>query len=129
MKENRVKAYYLNENYIEGESDPSSKYIYDEASPSFRTFTIIQQDEFVKVFSKYDGTLDFENEMVILYIFSDIYPDRNCYIKKINYENKMLTVQIKLQNKPSKDSSAPYQRCIMIKIDKLEIDLIKFIED
>lgn len=129
LKENRVKAYYLNENYIEGESDPSSKYIYDETSPSFRTFIITQKDEFVKIFSKYDGDFDFENEIVLLYIFSDVNPNRDYHIKKVNYQNQVLTIQMQLQNKTSHDSTAPYQRCIMIKIEKLEIDSINFIKD
>ncbi len=40
LNENRVKAFYINETYIEGESEPSSKYIYDESAPSFRTFFV-----------------------------------------------------------------------------------------
>lgn len=28
LKENRVKGYYIDDYYVEGESDPSSKYIY-----------------------------------------------------------------------------------------------------
>lgn len=129
LKDNRVKAYYLNEDYIEGESDPSSKYTYDETLPTFRTFIFTQQEEFAKVFSKCDGTFDFENEMVILYIFSDIYPNGDYEIKKINYQDQTLNVHIKLQNGTKKDSTAPYQRCVMIKIEKLEIEAINFIDD
>lgn len=129
LKDNKVKAYYLNEDYIEGESDLSNKYIYDETSPTFRTFIITQQDEFVKIFSKYDGAFDFENEIVLLHIFSDVNPNRDYHIKKVNYQNQVLTIHLQLQNKASHDSTAPYQRCIMIKIEKLEIDSINFIKD
>ena len=50
LYENRVKAYYLNENYIEGESDPNESIIYDESSPSFRTFIIKDQKTFDGIF-------------------------------------------------------------------------------
>ncbi len=129
LNENRVKAFYINETYIEGESEPSSKYIYDESAPSFRTFFITQQMEFIQIFSKYNEYIDFENNMVLLYIFSDVNPGRDYYIKNIKYENQVLTIHIKLENKKSNDSTAPYQRCLMIEIEKLEIDSINFIKD
>ncbi len=130
LEENRVKAYYLNENYIEGESDPWTEYIYEKDVPSERTFIITEQYEFTNIFTKYEETIDFEKEMVILYIFSNWSP-RDYHLKKIIYENQKLTMHIKLQhiNSKIKDSVEPYQRCLMIKMDKLEIDSVSVIED
>ncbi|MCM1131814.1 MAG: hypothetical protein NC325_09050 [Anaeroplasma bactoclasticum] len=45
-----MKAYYLNEDYIEGESDPLDKYFYDEESPIFRAFVIDGEEEFNRIF-------------------------------------------------------------------------------
>ncbi len=130
LKENRVHGYYENENYIEGESDPTTEWIYEKNMPSKRTFIITEQYEFDKIFTKYEETIDFEKEMVILYIFSDDSP-RDYHLKKIIYENQELTVHIKLQHINSKimDSVWTYQRCLMIKMDKLEADSVDFIED
>lgn len=124
LDNNRVKAYYRNENYIEGEDD---KYIYDDEAPRSRTFIITDQDRFSEIFSKYDKSIDFDSELVVLYIFSDVSP-RDYKIKKIYYENQALTIQIKLENTNKKDSVMPYQRCIMIKMKKLEIESVNFIK-
>ncbi len=131
LKENRVRAYYVDENYVEGVSDPWTEVIFEPNKPSERTFIIKEQDEFTKIFTKYvEEYVDFEKEMVILYIFSDVYI-RDYHLKKIIYENQTLTIHIKLQHINSKidDAVQLYQRCLMIKMDKLEIDSVSIIED
>lgn len=82
LNDNRVKAYYLNENYIDGQSDPNDKYIYDTTSPSSRVFTVSDEAEYNRIFSNSPLDIDFEHEMVILYIFSDVYPAREYRLKK-----------------------------------------------
>ena len=129
LKENRVKAYYPNEDHIEYEDGYSPEYIYDEESPAFRTFIIQDEEEFKRIFSKYEGTIDFENEIVLLYIFPAT-SSRDYYIKKMDYENQVLTVQIKKQSRQNNkaDGDLPSQRCLMIKMEKLEIDSVNFIK-
>lgn len=124
LDNNRVKAYYKNENYTEEDDD---EYIYDEESPTSRTFIITEQDRFSEIFSKYDKSIDLDSEVVVLYIFSDM-SSSDYKIKKIYYENQELTIQIKLEYINTKDSVMPYQRCIMIKMEKLEIESINFIK-
>ncbi len=130
LKENRVRAYYIDENYIEGVSDPWTEVIFEPNKPSERTFIIKEQDEFTKIFTKYVEEVDFEKEMVILYIFSNV-SLRDYHLKKIIYENQTLTVHIKLQhiNSNKLETVQLYQRCLMIKMDKLEIDSVSFIKD
>ena len=130
LKENRVRgAFYLNEDYIEDEDGSSDEYIYDEESPSFRTFIIREEEEFKRIFSKYEGVINFEKKMVLLYIFPDT-SSRDFYIKKMNYENQVLTVQIKKHRRWDNrvDSDLPTPRCIMIEMKKLEIDTVNFIK-
>ena len=126
LKENRVKGYYLNENYVEGVSDVSDKYIKDTESPSSRTFIISNKDEFNRIFSKTQIDVDFEKEIVILYIFSDVNPSRNYNLKEIKQQNTNLTVQIELEKSEKDDSTMLYQRCLVLKMRKVDIDCVEF---
>ena len=129
LKENRVKGYYLNENYVEGVSDVSDKYIEDTESPSSRTFIISNKDEFNRIFSKTQIDVDFEKEIVILYIFSDVNPYRKNYnLKGIKRQNTNLTVQIELEKSEKDDSTMLYQRCLVLKMRKVDIDCVEFEE-
>lgn len=126
LKENRVRAYYRNEDYIEGVSDPSDKYIMDETMPSSIVFIIGDENEYNKIFSKSKLDIDLEKEIIILYIFSDVNPSRKYYLKGIDVNDKVLSVQIKLESKRGDDATMPYQRCIVIKMNKVEINEVKF---
>lgn len=128
LKENRVKAYYLNEGYIEEENEPSSKYIYDETAPKFRCFILTEEKEFRNIVSSYEEDIDFEKEMGLLYVFADVNPYREYFITRINLDNQDLTIYFKLQNSGKKDTTAPYQRCLLVKMDKLEITSVSFFE-
>ncbi|MDE7161834.1 MAG: hypothetical protein K2N65_03635, partial [Anaeroplasmataceae bacterium] len=121
LNENRVKgAYYLNDAYIEGESDPSEKYILDTASPSSRTFQL-EEEKFNDIFSNYPFPVDFEKEMVVLYIFTDIYP-RKYNLDGIDVNGTTLNIYYKLEQGNKKDAVEPYQRCFLVKLNILEID-------
>lgn len=126
LNDNRVKAYYLNENYIDGQSDPNDKYIYDTTSPSSRVFTVSDEAEYNRIFSNSPMNIDFEYERVILYIFSDVYPEREYRLKKIEVNGEVLIVKTKLEQKNVDDAAMPYQRCIALKINKVEINEVKF---
>lgn len=126
LNDNKVKAYYFNENYIDGQSDPNDKYIYDEASPSSRVFIIDDESEYNRIFSNFPLNIDFEHEMVILYIFSDVYPAREYKLKKIEVNGEVLTVKTELEQKNVDDVAIPYQRCIVVKMNKVEINEVRF---
>lgn len=121
LTENRVQAYYPDEN-------DESGYVYDEESPRSRSFIIADEEEYGRIFPKAQCDIDFEKEMVILYIFGDVYPNREYYLKSMEIADNVLTVQTKLEERfpPVGDASAPYQRCFMIKMDKTEIKEVVF---
>ena len=127
LNENRVKAYYPNDNYVHGESDPRDKYIYDESSPSSRVFIITDEDEYNGIFTDSPLDVDFETEMVILYIFSNTSP-RDYKLKRIELKDKTLTVEMRLEWKwkDVDDTVMPYQRCVAIEMNKAEINEVKF---
>lgn len=126
LNNNKVKAYYLNEKYIDGQSNPSDKYIYDEASPSSREFIVSDEVEYNRIFSNSPLDIDFEHEMVILYIFSDVYPEREYKLKKIKVNDEVLTLKTEFEQKNVDDAAIPYQRCIVVKMNKVEINEVKF---
>lgn len=125
LKNNRVKAYYLNENYIEDQNNPNDKYIYDTTSLSLRTF-IIYDEEYNRIFSFSQLNIDFEMEMVILHIFSNVNPTKNYKLQKIEVIDERLIVKLKLEGKNNDSATMPYQRCIAVKLDKVEINEVKF---
>lgn len=125
LKENRVKGFYPNDNYVYDESDPSDKYIYDETAPSSRVFIITDEDEYNRIFTNSPLDIDFKKQMVILYIFSNTSP-RDYKLKRIELKDKVLTVKMRLERKKGKDAVMLYQRCILIKMNKAEINEVKF---
>ena len=128
LKENRVRAYYHNEDYVEDESDWKDRDIYEADAPGELIFIITDKDEFEKIFVKYDSTVDFEKEIVILYIFPDVYPGRDYYLKKIDLNEQSLDIYFKLEKRNVKDATMPYQRCFMLKLKKVEFEEVNFIE-
>lgn len=128
LKENRVKGYYKNEDFVEGKSDWSDSYIYDEDSPESRTFTITEEDKFNEIVTKHTLDVDFKNQMAILFIFSDKSP-REYHLKKVEVKEQTLDIYFKLESKKwIKDATAPYQRCMLVILDKLEINTVNFNE-
>lgn len=128
LEKNRVKAYYPNKDYIEGESDPWEEILYDKESPDSRTFVITNQYEFAKIFTKYDSTVDFNRQIVILYIFGDVYPARDYFFNKLTLKEQSLKIYYRLENRKGDDATMPYQRCLMVKLDKLDIVAVNFEE-
>lgn len=126
LKDNRVKAYYPNENYIDGQNNPNDKYIYDTNLPSSRVFVVSDEGEYSSIFSNSPLDVDFEYEMVILYIFPDVNPNREYKLKKIEVNDEVLTVKMNLGRRSVDDATMPCQRCIVIKLNKVEINEVKF---
>lgn len=128
LSENKVKAYYPNKDYVEGESDSADRYIYDKESPTSRTFIISKQNEFDEICSKYNSTIDFDSQIIILYVFADVNPNRDYNLDKIILEEQSLRIYYRLERKNLDDTTAPYPRCFMIKMDKVDIMSVELIE-
>lgn len=128
LKENIVRAYYPNDDYVEGVTNPIDEYIYDSESPETRTFIITEQSEFDSIFTKCDLDVDLQNEIVILYILPDVYSNRNYYLGEIQLQENILTIDYKLENKEVDDAVQPYQRCFAVVMDRVEINEVVFIE-
>lgn len=127
LLENRVKAYYPNENYDEND-EQSESYIYDETAPLTRTFIIADDTAFDEIFQKDAFAVDFANEMLLLYIYPEIYSGRNYSLKKIAVEGKKVSVSVEIEKRNVNDAAMPAQSCLLVKMDKIEVDTAEFIE-
>ena len=90
------------------------------------TFVFNDQKEFEQAFTKYDGTIDFEKQTVLLYIFANIYP-RKYKIKKIAVSGDTADIEIYVQKRRGiGDATAPTPAYFMIVCDKLAITKANF---
>lgn len=98
--------------------------------PLSRTFMIDNRDDFESIFihdfSEFE--VDFDDEMIIVYTFGIEYilPAK---INKMALSKKILTINYKIQTKPGTGSACqPFQRWFVIKLDKLDISSVQFVE-
>lgn len=119
LKENMVYgAYYRNE---------SGQLCQDDSSPKSRAFVIEDDEQYDTFFKQNSFDVNFEKEVVVLYIFSDT-NNRNYILKGLELNDKELTVQVQLQKSLVDDTIMPYQRCLVLKMNKVEIEAVKFEE-
>lgn len=94
--------------------------------PETRTILIDDQAEFDAAFENCPFEVDLSTEMIVVYTFSFIY-SRPTVIKKVSFSDG--TLSLKLENKRAKwgvkDACMPYQRYVIIKLDKLDVDEVK----
>lgn len=127
LEDNMVKgAYYENQNYSE-KDEYNERYYCDETSPESRIIMIKNQEESDDIFIKDKIEVDFNKEYIYLYIFADIYPNNEYDIDSISIENRDMTVFFKLKSNNKKDSTIPYQRCLIIIMEKTDISTVEFI--
>ena len=121
LDKNRVKGYYKNKDYREGER----LYIFEHNAPLSRTFLITSKEEFDKIICEFPDSIDFDKEIVILYLY---YPDMgggSLNLKQIKLRDGILTVKINFVPAKGDTGSMPTPSCMMIKINKIEIDEAK----
>lgn len=129
LKDNKVRgAYYKNPDYVDGADDSGDEYYYDETSPNYRVFIINDQETYNAIFKEDALTVDFDKETVYLYIFADVHPDREYYIHDISFEEEKLNIYFKLEHSNKKGATAPYQRCLIVKMDKNNASTVEFIK-
>ena len=92
-----------------------------------RTFIISDEETFNEIFTGDDFSVDFDNEMLLLYIFPKMYP-RNYILKKIIVEGRKISVSVEIEKRNVNDAAMPSQSCLLVKMDRIEIDSAEFIE-
>lgn len=103
---------------------------YDSESPETRTYIIKSQSEAGEIFTEIPA-IDFENEMVLVYCWTEIYNSRPVILKSVKMnKNNTLKIEFTLK-KPTGavgDASMPMRRILVVKIDKLDISSVEFLQ-
>ncbi len=121
LKENRTRdSHYLDEN---GELAVAE----GESYPQYRVFCFKSQAESDAVFSNFSASIDYEKEMLIIYFFTS-YNSSLCKIDKVILEANVLIIRYKYEKPQNRGDNItiPMQRCLIVKIDKLEVESIEF---
>ena len=135
LESNKLSIPYRNPNYDENEGPSTENPVYfeDATLPSNRTFLITDEETFRKIFTASPIKVDFEKEMILLYMFGDSsLPTRNYEIKEIEIENDTITVCFKLVSnrkpweKRKKAAVMTWHRCVAVKIKKIDISTVTF---
>ena len=97
-----------------------------DSLPSSRTILIDNRAEFDAAFVECPFDFDPETEMIVVYTITAI-NRREIKIKNVSFSDGVLS--LKLTNKRvkwgAKDTCMPYQRYVIIKLDKLDVDEVK----
>ena len=124
-----------NPNYNEDEalSPENPKYFGPpDDVPSTRTFIITEKEAFDKIFANSPVSVNFDKEMIVLYMFGNVYPSRQNYkLKKIEVEGDTATVYFKMDKKPwdnRKNAVRIWHRCMVVKMKKMDISTVTFTE-
>lgn len=134
--DNNIKQYlkesFLEENKVSAVFYPNSEgnvQEYLEEGATSLTHIFNSQDEFneildfSKIINDFNNTIDFENKTVIIHIFGDVSP-RDYLYKSDKLKNETLTINLKLEKISPKvaDSTMPYQRVILIVLNKIDFN-------
>lgn len=105
----------------------------DDDLPEYRCITIKTEDEFNNAFSSLPHQIDFEHDILVLYIFTDINYGFSCELHTITKTETTLNIRIR-HTGPEEDEngctppmgSAPTQRCHAVKLTDCEYNTFTF---
>ncbi|MFA5676541.1 MAG: hypothetical protein WDA65_08490 [Christensenellales bacterium] len=103
----------------------------DPLYPKNITHLIQSKEDFDKVFTEFPTELDFEKEMLCIYIFSCNYMGLSYEISEMSLEDNMLKIEVNFVMPgfgASGSATVPKQRCLAVKIDRLDIETVEFSE-
>ncbi len=122
-------AYYDNPNYDANDPESISSWIYNN-EPKTRTIIISNQQEYDNVFKENQVDVNFENQIIYLYIFSDVYRTRNYNIDNIILENNVVNIRYKLSDNTIGvgNASMPIARYFVVVMDNVDVEKVEFVE-
>jgi hypothetical protein len=108
--------------------DKSNSYINDRSTPEDFTLVIKNQNQLNELFTNFP-TVNFEKEMIIVYIYTGIY-NAEKKITDVEYEEKELSIEFGYKLKMGTGSATiPMQRTLIIKMNKIDAYEIDIDED
>ena len=104
----------------------------DASFPKSRVFVIKSQRDMEKIFSDEidQSTIDYRSEMYILYTFTTVYR-REFLIDSSSVTKEGIVINYSLKSPdsdvPLGDAARPFQRFVLIKMNRVDVDNITFI--
>ena len=122
-------AAYFTEEYVEELDEYMSKAHYVTDAPKTRDIIVDSEEKFSEIFSDFPIEINFEKEMLVLHMYTDIYP-RPVYMQSISLKDGNLKVVFRMKpNAPGyNDATMPGQCCVAVKMDKKDIQSVEFIK-
>ena len=114
-----VKASFIEDNPVNFEGD---------TFPKTRTLVITDNETYSDIFTDEAPSVNFDTQMVVLHIFVDVYVNRDYHIDKMEEKNGTLNIYFEVEEKHGVgDASQPYQRSLIIIMDKADasINMVK----
>jgi len=121
-----MNAEYLEANMTLGAYDGL---VEDTSSPETRTHIIKNKDDFDFAFKEFPKEVDFSKKIVLIYFFTSSYPTSPYKLVKINLRDDVLSIHFKLNKSGSSsvpDAGLPKQTCIVVLMDKIDINAAVF---
>lgn len=103
----------------------------DETYPESRTFIVENSEVYNRIFNNdiENFDVDFNKQMLIVYTFRAI-NHRNLKLISVNLQDAILRITFESISKSGiGDTCMPYQRWIVIKLDKIEVKSVEFINN
>lgn len=104
-------------------------FVIDTSLPETRTHIIKNENDFNFAFNEFPKEVDFSKKMVLIYFFTSCYPTSPYRLKKITIDSDILYVDFQLNKVFSlgrPDASKPQQTCVVLFIDILDINSVRF---
>ena len=82
-----------------------------------------------EMFKDFGYQIDFETQMLIVYFYTDLYM-RPQILTQVNLEGRILRINFRTERGKSSDpwhhdATEPYQRLLVVRLDKLSIDNVE----
>lgn len=106
------------------DDDGQNVHVTDEGIPRYYSYVVKTEERVTEIFSEPPFVTNFDEQMLIIHIFTSPY-SRPYKIAKVIFNDGELCIDIKLKSANGlKDATAPGQRVLIIKMDKLDFDTL-----
>ena len=129
IENNRLDTEYKNPDYIEGVSPREDMYLYFPGEPKERIFVVRNEVEFYEIFTHEATGVDFEKDVLIVYMHIAYYV-YDVYITKVNVVNNTLEIEFNYKHTSTSCGScitveaatSPHLRVAVFILDNIEFD-------
>ena len=127
-----IKQEFADNNLVRGVYVQGNNLTTDQSLPRSRTFLITTQAKFDEIFNSSAPAVDFTKEILALYTFTCDYV-REIKLGDIEIDGLKLEIEYEMVHPLScqsiGDAVPPYQRYILVKLDKVNVTHVQFERD